>query len=239
MIDAQVLWENTLLLLVTPMLGPQLLLCTSPAFYMHVHPQHYSVRQLSTTMTVRRIHRVEDFSAAEDVVSTIMDAFRPQEKDEAGWQFSTTFQESAGSLYWGCLVLRQFSDPRKEKLDDLGRLQPGAFSTASALEEFLLSALQYRTLALLSEWKPVTPAKVLGMKASQQLLVRRELDQSGNVLAPANWEEVQINLIARNTPLASRWFVASLYKDYHGPGAGAASDYDLEDLRDAEDIRDC
>ena len=202
------------------------------------HPSGAS-RVTSARAIEGRVPR-EDVAAVEDTVATVFDAFRPQEKDDDGWQFSTTFQESAGSLYTGCLVLRKFSAPRDEKLDDLGRLQPGAFATASALEKHLLSDWQYRTLALLSEWKAVAPAKVSGGTASQQLLVRRELDQAGQQLSPANWEEVQVNLvqISRETPLGPRWAVCSVYKDYHGPTASAASDYDHVDA-DPEELRDC
>ena len=176
-------------------------------------------------MDVRRAPSLEETDGLEDVVAQVLNAFKPMEKDaDEVWDFSTTQQESAGSLYWGCLVLLRFSKKHNEIVDGLGQLQPGAFATVSLLERYLLDQENYRTFAMLSEWKPVGPAVVSGSRAVQQLLVRRERSQSGVELAPANWEELRIDLELQETPSGPRWAVSSLYKDYYGPTAAYPSD---------------
>ena len=177
---------------------------------------------------------VAELTTLESVVEAVMDAFRPLEKDDDGWQFSNTQQEVAGSLYWGCLVLKRFSVERAQKLDAVGRLQPGAFAAPSTLQRYLLQDEKYRTFAMLSEWRPVAPPVVRGRAASQSLLVRREFSHAGAVLAPANWEELQLGLELRQTPDGERWAVASLYKDYHGPTAGVPS---AEERAEAEGLQ--
>ena len=59
------------------------------------------------------------------------------------------------------------------------------------------------------------------------------------MLAPANWEELQLNLELSETAKGPRWLIASLYKDYHGPTAGTPGT--LENIVDAdpEEERNC
>ena len=174
---------------------------------------------------VRRALSLDDFDSIDDVVSHVMDAFRPLEKDEGGWQFSNEASDTLGSTNWGCTVMLRCcaKRPPMEKLDSVGRLQPGAFRLPSTLERYLLEEANYRTFALLTEWKPVAPPTVNAAEgtATQQLLTRREQSPSGQGLAPADWEELQMTLEQVDTPSGPRWAIASLYKDYYGPTANA------------------
>ena len=218
------------------------LLCIALAYWSPVvppaRPRRWAAIMGYSAGEQRSLVGLEDLDTIDAVVAAVMDAFKPQEKDIEGWQFSNTQQETAGSLFWGCLVLVRLSVKAVSKHDDVGRLQPGAFVRASTLERYLLGHEDYRTFALLDEWKAVAPPVVRGRVASQQLLVRRERSQTGGVLSPAIWEEVQLRLELCETLAGERWRVLTIYKDYHGPAARAISDCDFVNA-DLEEERNC
>ena len=167
----------------------------------------------------------------QEVVRYIMDAFRPEEDEDDGWQFSNTFEEAAGSSFKGSRVLHSFSAKAEQRLDALGQLQPGAFERPTLLEEYLLREDNYRTLALLSEWKAVAAPEQLGDRSvRQRLLVRRER---------GNWEEAQVRLELRDVPQGTRWMVASLCKRDHDPVNAQASAAREDDGGDPEETRNC
>ena len=183
-----------------------------------------------------------DHMAVQDVVRTVLDAFRKDEEEEE-WQFSNTQVETAGSIYMGCRVLMSFSVRVEDKLDDLGQLQPGAFERPTRLEQYLIGEDNYRTLALLCEWKAVTVPEELvwtesdgersHMSVVQKLLVR----QNG-----CNWEECRLTLELRaGANGKQRWMVRSLYKDYHDPAGGSSSMLLADDAGpgDPEETRNC
>lgn len=89
----------------------------------------------------------ESVRAVQAVVQQIMDAFRPAIDEDDEWQFSNTFEESAGSAYRGCRVLLSSSVKTEDEVDELGRLQPGAFARPGLLERHLLAQDNYRSLA--------------------------------------------------------------------------------------------
>ena len=166
----------------------------------------------------------------EAVVTHVFDAFRSYDDDD-GWQFSNTQAEVAGSCFVGCCTLMRFSAKMDEKVDSVGRLQPGAFERPTFLESWLLEHNDYRSLALLSEWKPVAAPtqREDAARASQMLLVRQDR---------CNWEEVCVTLELRATPAGKRWVVVSLYKDYHDPAGACGGASDGEDA-DPEEARNC
>jgi hypothetical protein len=176
----------------------------------------------------------EDMSV-EQVVRHVMDAFRPD--DEDGWQFSNTQAEVAGAAFKGSRVLMSFSAKTRTKLDELGQLQPGAFERPTLLEKYLKEHSNYRSLALLSEWKAVAaPEKRIGDDATadsadasrvvQKLLVRQE---------GCNWEELRMVLECRQTSKGQRWLVTSIYKDYHDPAGRGIDEID----ENPEESRNC
>ena len=126
-----------------------------------------------------------DRLGAQDIVKRVMDAFRPEDDEDDGWQFSNTYAEAAGTAFRGCRVLLSFSAKKAEKLDAFGQLQPGAFERAALLERYLLQHDDYRTLAQMYEWKTASEpleraqAGAAGPCVTQKLLVRREF---------GNWE---------------------------------------------------
>ena len=178
-----------------------------------------------------------DKMSAEAVVDYVMEAFRPAYDEDDGWQFSATQVEVAGSAFKGCRVLLSFSQKKKDRIDDLGQLQPGAFALPSMLENYLLEQDDYRTLALVSEWKPLAPPTVTELtdseglrRAAQKLLVRRER---------GNWEEANMNLELCETPRGQRWLVTSLYKWDHEHGVSRSdAGFDGDD-GDPEEARNC
>ena len=150
--------------------------------------------------------------------------------DDDVWQFSNTIEESAGAAYHGCRVLLSYSAKADDKLDEFGRLQPGAFARAALLEKYLLEHENYRTLALLSEWKPLAPPEELngGLSAEQRLLVRQEL---------GNWEQTYMKL----EQLDGKWAITSIFKHDYDPavvfkGSVRAGDDNPEN---PEDSREC
>ena len=92
--------------------------------------------------------------------------------------------------------------------DGRGQLQPGAFSDAGALHEFLSGQVRYTTLTRLHEWECVGPVELssVGQKAVQRCNVR---DEQG-----AAWETLTINMqrgedVAIGVP---RWLITSIFK---------------------------
>ena len=197
--------------------------CGVQAF--HVRPHFYR----SSPLLPWRCINPSMSSTPQEIVKIIMDAFRPADDDDV-WQFSNTIEESAGAAYHGCRVLLSYSAKADDKLDEFGRLQPGAFARAALLEKYLLEHENYRTLALLSEWKPLAPPEDLngGLSAEQRLLVRQEL---------GNWEQTYMKL----EQLDGKWAITSIFKHDYDPavvfkGSVRAGDDNPEN---PEDSREC
>jgi hypothetical protein len=179
-----------------------------------------------------------DQANVEDVVKHIMDAFKRDDDEDEVWQFGNTQADLEDPSYRGARVLKSFSATSSEKLDSLGRLQPGAFERSALLESYLMEEDNYCTLALLSEWKAVAEPEVrpkaadaddeVGSHALQLLLVRQK---------DCNWEEMAMNLeLSESRAGGKRWVVKSIYKDYFDP----ASPKGLREVgADPEDTRNC
>jgi hypothetical protein len=176
----------------------------------------------------------DSMAEVDAMVKRIMDAFRPEDDEEDGWQFSNTYEESAGSAYQGCRVLMSYSVKTSEVLDEFGRLQPGAFARPKFLENYLLEHDDYRTFALLSEWKTVGPPEervgAEGHIAEQKLLVRQEF---------CNWEQAYMKFELCGVPDGvKRWHVICLHKNDHDPKAGLKAGYG-DNNENPEETRNC
>jgi hypothetical protein len=168
----------------------------------------------------------------QDVVAHVLNAFRPgDDEDDDVWQFSNTQQEVAGTAFQGARVLVSYSVKTRSKFDDVGCLQPGGFGYGAVLEDYLLANDDYRTFALLSEWRALGPPESGGERCVVQKLLVRQKD--------GNWEEARMTLELCDTPRGERWLVRSVYKDYHDRGGVERSGgYDADDA-DPEEARNC
>ena len=196
-----------------------------------------------------RMMPLEDMAAAKmdaaQVVSYCLDAFKPEEEEDDPWQFSNTQAEVAGAAYKGCHVLMSFSAKLDAKVDDLGWLQPGAYGFASKLEAELLRQENYRSLALLSEWKTLAPSKSDGGASASRDTVSEVGDsETLTVLVRQegfNWEELRVTLELCAMPDgAQRWLIMGLLKDRCDPKAARSGRVSGDDdLENPEESRNC
>jgi hypothetical protein len=91
-------------------------------------------------------------------------------------------------------------------IDFLGQLQPGGFTSAEGLTEFLRTDERYRTMLSLSEWKPMGPLGLsnLSRNGEQKLLIRP---------ASGNWEDLYVRVaIIPYQVTSKRWVITAMHK---------------------------